>query len=316
MARQKSTIGFNPLATIPTPAAMETVQPDETIDRGVAPPDDAGTPDIAAAPTDPTPVDTVAMATPFVIAETRDAAGAETPLQPETETGAAPTATTATPLPAAPPAGPEAADGHGVPEPHIAETPGAETPVASETVIDPTPAEAMAEPDDFSPSDMEPEEIVAAIVTGPSDAAIARRRTGARIVRRFVAYSAAAGLLPLPAVDMAGAAAVQVKMLHTLALLYGVPFNAALARQLIMALFGGGGSVMLALPAASAARFVPVVGTAASMVLSPAFASLSCYAVGRAFLGHFEAGGTLETFDVGEIQAIAEHEAKGVANIP
>jgi hypothetical protein len=137
-------------------------------------------------------------------------------------------------------------------------------------------------------------------VRGPQ---VSNRRDGMRIVRRYMAFSAAAGILPLPAVDVAGAVAVQVKMLHAIAKLYGVSFDSALARQLVLALVGGGGAIALALPAASAAKTVPVVGTVASVVLSPAFATLSCYGTGRAFLGHFEAGGTLQSFDPGKAGA-------------
>jgi len=123
-----------------------------------------------------------------------------------------------------------------------------------------------------------------------------RRRDAMRLVRRHMAMSAAAGVLPLPAVDVAAAVGVQVNLLRALSRLYAVKFDATLARQLVLALLGGGGSVLLALPAASAMKAVPVVGNAASLLLSPTFATLSCYGTGQAFVRHFEAGGTLENF--------------------
>lgn len=130
-----------------------------------------------------------------------------------------------------------------------------------------------------------------------------RRRAAGRIMRRHMAFSGVAGLVPLPAVDVATVAGVQVKMLHAMTRLYGIPFNARLARQWVLALIAGGGSVMLAVPAASATKALPVVGTAASFLLSPAFSTLSCYATGRVFIRHFEAGGRLETFDPAKAQA-------------
>ena len=123
-----------------------------------------------------------------------------------------------------------------------------------------------------------------------------RRRNAMRLVRRHMAMSAAAGVLPLPAVDVAAAVGVQVNLLRALSRLYAVKFDATLARQLVLALLGGGGSVLLALPAASAMKAVPVVGNAASLLLSPTFATLSCYGTGQAFVRHFESGGTLENF--------------------
>jgi uncharacterized protein (DUF697 family) len=143
----------------------------------------------------------------------------------------------------------------------------------------------------------------------PDSSGPTRRRRAQRTVYRYMAFSGVAGLVPLPAVDVATVTGVQVKMLHALSRLYDVPFNAGLARQIVLALIGGGGSVVLAMPAASAAKAVPVVGTAASFVLSPTFATASCYAVGRAFISHFEAGGTLETFDTSHVQTEAQPAA-------
>lgn len=281
MARQKSTIRHNPLAAMTTEASEES-----------------DSPQAAAAEAETVAEVEPAMDAPVAVAN--DIAAVEPPQAEHVETAAA--APSDHPETVSPPVGPAV-------EPAAAAAAPAEP---AETVVPldgpATQAAAMAEPDDF-------------VADGPavssaqlaSDESEARRRAGIRIVRRFMAWSGAAGLLPLPAVDVASAAAVQIKMLHTLALLYGVPFNAALARQLIMALLGGGGSVMLALPAASAAKTVPVVGTVASMLLSPAFTSLSCYVTGRAFLGHFEAGGTLENFDLAEIQAKAAEHARAAA---
>lgn len=154
---------------------------------------------------------------------------------------------------------------------------------------------AMAEPDATPAPEPAPAHAPAASV----------RPKALRTVYRYMAFSAAAGLSPMPAVDVAAAAAVQVKMLHAVAKLYGVKFNKSLAKQIVVAMIGGGGSVGLAIPAASAAKSIPVVGTATGMVLSPAFATASCYATGRTFVGHFENGGTLESFDPATAQAVA-----------
>jgi uncharacterized protein (DUF697 family) len=174
-----------------------------------------------------------------------------------------------------------------------------ETPATAAAPVTPEPVEpvvaAMAEPEAAPAA-----ETVTAHEPAPSV-----RPKAMRTVYRYMAFSAAAGLSPLPAVDAAAAAAVQVKMLHAVAKLYGVAFNKSLAKQIVVAMIGGGGSVGLAIPAASAAKAIPVVGTATGMVLSPAFATASCYATGRTFVGHFENGGTLESFDASAVQAAA-----------
>ena len=155
------------------------------------------------------------------------------------------------------------------------------------------------------PNDMSRTETTLPPGHSPFDAAFGRRDQAKGIVRSYMGWSSAAGLLPLPGLDIAGAAAVQVKMLHAMARLYGIAFDKALARQLVLALIGGGGSMILALPMASAAKALPVVGTVAGMLLSPAVSAMSCYATGHAFLRHFEAGGTLETFEHSKTMAEA-----------
>ena len=218
------------------------------------------------------------------------------------------------------PAAPEAVDA----EPSIAAASAVET-----TSSDAAPVESKA-PAETAPVEAAPIDSAAPIETTPSgeaetfttldgtvldedllfetaprpapltaEAARARRNQAIRVVRRYVGLSSAAGLLllPVPGLDVTGAAAVQVKMLHTIARLYGVAFDKKLARHLIVALIGGGGSMMLALPMASAAKALPVVGTVAGVLLTPTLAGASCYATGHAFVRHFDAGGTLETFN-------------------
>ena len=175
----------------------------------------------------------------------------------------------------------------------------ATTAEAIETATAPSPAVADPAPVHATESVAPPAETTetfAEASSAPDDDEMAnRRRKATRIMRRYMLFSGVAGLVPLPAVDVATVTGVQVKMLHAMTKVYGVPFNFKLARQLVLALVGGGGSVVLALPAASATKSVPVVGMAASFLLSPAFATASCYGTGKAFIGHFEAGGTLET---------------------
>jgi|GEM_PF-463090 len=185
----------------------------------------------------------------------------------------------------------------------------AEAAVAAEIVPEPIVIEGtLASSDDIQAAPLNDTLAAGATPTPASpttDATAGRRDQGARIVRSYMGWSSAAGLLPLPGLDISGVAAVQVKMLHSMARLYDVPFNKTLARQLVVALFGGGGAMIVALPMATVAKTLPVVGTMAGMLLSPAIAAASCYATGHAFLRHFEAGGTLETFDPGTVQAQA-----------
>ena len=70
------------------------------------------------------------------------------------------------------------------------------------------------------------------ITTGTSD----REASASVIVRSYMGWSTGAGLLPIPLLDLALILGVQVKMLHDMAKLYGVPFRANMVRPLIVAL--------------------------------------------------------------------------------
>ncbi len=117
------------------------------------------------------------------------------------------------------------------------------------------------------------------------------------VVRSYMGWSTGAGLLPLPGLDLAAIIGVQVKMLQSMAGVYGVPFQTNMVKPLIVTLLNGGGAYMLAAPAASLLKVVPLVGSIAGMLTMPALAAASCYATGKVFIQHFESGGTFLDFD-------------------
>src|SRR5690349_7468780 len=120
------------------------------------------------------------------------------------------------------------------------------------------------------------------------------------IVRRSSAWSAAAGLIPLPIVDIGAIAGVQVKMIRDMAKVYDVEFNELRAKTLTSALAGGVLPYLLTMGSGFAFSFmkaIPVVGTALGLVAMPGFASASTYAVGKVFAQHLAGGGSLLDFD-------------------
>ena len=135
--------------------------------------------------------------------------------------------------------------------------------------------------------------------TGTSD----REEAASAIVRSYMGWSTGAGLLPIPLLDLALIVGVQVKMLHDMAKLYGVPFRTNMVRPLVVALVSGGGSVALAPPVASLVKAIPGVGMIAGALTLPALAAASCYATGRVFVQHFESGGTFLDFDPATMRA-------------
>jgi len=132
------------------------------------------------------------------------------------------------------------------------------------------------------------------VPSAPAEAA----PTSIEIIRRYVLWSMAAGLVPFPFVDLAAVTGTQLKMISALAAHYKTPFDADRGKSII-------GSVLGTLSAMSIARGVlgslvksiPVVGTAGGIALVPAMSGAATYALGKVFAAHFESGGTLLSFN-------------------
>lgn len=122
-------------------------------------------------------------------------------------------------------------------------------------------------------------------------------RRSRAMVQSYVGWASAAGLLPMPVLDVSAVLGIQIAMLKSIARVYGVPFNRSMVKPLLVSLVNAGSACVLAAPAASLVKFVPFVGSALGMLTLPALSSASCYATGRVFIAHFESGGTFLDFD-------------------
>ena len=125
------------------------------------------------------------------------------------------------------------------------------------------------------------------------------------IVHRFVLISAGAGLITLPIVDVSVLAGVHIALIKELSEYYGNEFSEHAARNILIAIGaslvpGSIGSV-LGRRLLGALPFVTPVFALASMAGFSAFVS---YSLGRIFLEHFEAGGTLRNFDVAHLHQV------------
>lgn len=128
------------------------------------------------------------------------------------------------------------------------------------------------------------------------------------IVNSHALLSAGAGLVPLAGLDWAAMSGSQLWLLKRLSALYGVAFTEDLARKLVASLLSGFVPLQLAAPVASALKLVPFVGSVLGGMSMVAVGGAVTYAIGRAFVQHFESGGTLLTFDPPRVRAYFESE--------
>lgn len=118
-----------------------------------------------------------------------------------------------------------------------------------------------------------------------------------QIISSAVKWSAATSLIPVPVLDLAALAAVQVKMVSDLCRQYGHSFSEEAVRGVISVLLGAIVPNGLATyTTAALARGVPVVGVVVNILTLGGFSAASTYAVGKILVGHFEGGGTFQNF--------------------
>jgi uncharacterized protein (DUF697 family) len=124
-----------------------------------------------------------------------------------------------------------------------------------------------------------------------------RRFRATKVVERFSFWSGVAGLLPIPFVDLAAVAALQIQMLRLISRIYDVPFSENRGKALVAGIAGTIIPVSTGVGMASVVKSVPIAGTAIGALATPALAMAATYAIGKVFIQHFASGGTLLDFE-------------------
>lgn len=151
------------------------------------------------------------------------------------------------------------------------------------------------------------EELVPAMIQASPEAALVigrelpvyRREAAQRIIRNATLVSLAAGLEPIPLVDIPILLGTQVRLVLRLAALYGEPIDTAdalkHARELVVTMVSGLGLRFLA---EQAAKLVPFGGD----VIAGAIAGAATWSIGEVALEYYEGG---KRFDAGRLRALA-----------
>jgi uncharacterized protein (DUF697 family) len=128
-----------------------------------------------------------------------------------------------------------------------------------------------------------------------------RDEMAAQVVDRFSLWSGAAGLLPLPLIDVAAVGGVQLIMLRRLSEIYGVPFSENRGKAIIASLAG---SVLPASTATTSAmtvgsliKGIPGIGWTVGALTMPLVSAGATWVIGKVFIQHFASGGTLLDFN-------------------
>ena len=124
-----------------------------------------------------------------------------------------------------------------------------------------------------------------------------RDEAASKLVDRFSLWSGAAGLVPIPLVDVAAVGGVQLQMLRRLSEIYGVPFSDNMGKSVIASLAGSVIPASTAVGVGSFMKALPGVGTAIGAITMPVVSAGATYLIGKVFIQHFASGGTLLDFN-------------------
>jgi small GTP-binding protein len=135
------------------------------------------------------------------------------------------------------------------------------------------------------------EELIPAIIDTSPEAAVAigrrlpafRREAAQKLVRTAALVSLAAGLEPIPLIDIPILLGTQIRMVLRIAAVYGEPLSAKHARELVTTIAGG---LVLRYLAEEAAKAVPFGGD----LVSGAIAAAGTWTLGQVAIEYFEGG--------------------------
>jgi uncharacterized protein (DUF697 family) len=131
-----------------------------------------------------------------------------------------------------------------------------------------------------------------------------RDQQAEQLVDRFAAWSAVAGVVPVPVVDVIAIGGLQLQMLRRLAQIYGVQFSDNVGKSVIASTLGSiipaSAGTATAMGLGSALKFIPVLGITVAALTMPALSAGATYVIGKVFIQHFASGGTLLDFNPGD----------------
>jgi uncharacterized protein (DUF697 family) len=170
--------------------------------------------------------------------------------------------------------------------------PATAAPIAAARPAPPPPREAAPAKDKVSAK------VIAKPTAAPETAEAKDRRARAtEVVKRLSLWSGAAGLIPIPLVDLAAVGGVQIEMLRRISKIYGVPFSQNSGKALIAGIAGSMIPASSGVGVTSLIKGIPGIGTAISLLTMPTLSVGATYAIGMAFIQHFATGGTLLDFN-------------------
>ncbi|WP_281560636.1 DUF697 domain-containing protein [Thalassomonas sp. RHCl1] len=141
-----------------------------------------------------------------------------------------------------------------------------------------------------------------------NESSMSKTEQANQVVRNYAIGSIVPSLVPIPAVDLVAVTGIQLKMVHSLAKIYDVPFKDELVRSSISSLIGSTVALSASRVASSAVKVIPGVGSILGTLTMPTINGATTFALGKVFIQHFESGGTFLTFDPEKVRDYFAHQ--------
>jgi uncharacterized protein (DUF697 family) len=125
----------------------------------------------------------------------------------------------------------------------------------------------------------------------------ARDERASQLVDRLSLWSGAAGLIPVPLIDMAAVGGVQLYMLRRLSEIYEIPFFENRGKSILTSLAGAIAPASVATFTGSFLKALPGIGTVIGALTMPVASAGTTWVIGKVFIQHFASGGTLLDFN-------------------
>lgn len=135
----------------------------------------------------------------------------------------------------------------------------------------------------------------------------AKEKSANKIIMGFVKWSAGSSLIPVPVIDMVAVAAIQLMMIKRLCSHYEMEYSKQRVKAIVASLTG---SMYTAIIVGSLFKAMPFIGPVFAVASAVAVSGGVTYAVGKVFIKHFEAGGTLLDFDSSRMKSYFESQYK------
>lgn len=125
-----------------------------------------------------------------------------------------------------------------------------------------------------------------------------REEQALAVVKKSMAGNVAAGLIALPIVDLIAIWGIQIAMVKSVSNIYGVEFRENAVKTVLASYLGSATSMTIGYGVfRSLLKVVPGIGLIAGVAAQSVSAGAITYAIGKIYIMHFEAGGTLFNLD-------------------